>query len=162
MENPNSRKIIIDGQEFELEDVDADNSVHPLDALFDIAPSVIDYPEEDVTQVIDASYDDKDVDLDAELSSIAKIAKDTFFEQKVHISQVEPKYRGEMLNATTNLLNTALQAIKEKAELKKHKDKIVSRQGKLTIANSENTNIIVADRNTLLEQMRKEKKEKGQ
>ena len=91
MENPNNRKIIIDGQEFELESADADASIHPLDALFDIPPSVIDIPEDDATQVVDVSYDEKDVDLDAELSSIAKIAKDTFFEQKVHISQVEPK-----------------------------------------------------------------------
>ena len=161
MEN-NSRKIIIDGQEFEIESTDTTDDTHPLDALFDMPPSIMNQPDDTSEQIVDASYDEKDVDLDSELADIARIAKDTFFENKIHISQVEPKYRGEMLNATTNLLNTALQAIKEKAELKKHKDKIVSRQGRVTIGNSENTNIIVADRNTLLEQMRKEKKEKGQ
>lgn len=159
MAEPQKRTIIIDGQEYEVSDQELDDYEHPLDHLFGIntLATVDDHPPAE--PIVAPTYDDKDIDLDEELSKIAQMATDTFQEQKVLIGQVEPKFRGEMLNATTNVLNVALQAIKEKADLKKHKDKLHSRgQGKVTIGNSETTQIIVADRNSLLEQMKKEKK----
>jgi len=61
-----------------------------------------------------------------------------------------------LLGVANNLLNTTLAAISKKADMKIKKDVVLSRSKKISINNSENTNIIVADRNELLK-LRKQK-----
>ena len=81
-------------------------------------------------------------------------------EQKKTAMRVEPKFRAELLGVANNLLAITLQAISKKADIKAKKDANLARSKRQTlqIGNSENTNIIVADRNELLK-ARKVKKE---
>ncbi len=156
MTNRNPETITIDGEEFTIEESDYNDPRHPIAAMFDIEDvresttpiAVIDDNQE---LVVAAQYDDKDVDIDQELNHIKNIALATFEEQKQLSSQVEPKFKADILASANGLLTTALQAIKEKADMKKAKDKLTKNPG-LKIGNSEVTNVIVADRNELLRQ----------
>lgn len=146
---------MIDGEEFFIEESDYNDPRHPIAAAFDIEdvresnlPSIVtDEPSVAATQ-----YDDKDIDIDQELNNIKNLALATFEEQKLLSSQLEPKFKADMLASANMMLTTALQAVKEKAELKKAKDKLTSKGQSLKIGNSEVTNVIVADRNELLRQ----------
>jgi len=132
---------------------------HPLDTFFNAK-------KHDMEQLVEQPhatceiYDDKDYSLDNELSNLSTLAQKTFEEQKKIAMRVEPKFRAELLGVANNLLAISLQAISKKADMKSKKDAIVARSKRQTlqIGNSENTNIIIADRNELLK-ARKVKKE---
>lgn len=132
---------------------------HPLDSFFNAK-------KHDMEQLVEQPhamceiYDDKDYSLDNELSNLSTLAQKTFEEQKKIAMRVEPKFRAELLGVANNLLAISLQAISKKADIKSKKDAIVARSKRQTlqIGNSENTNIIIADRNELLK-ARKVKKE---
>lgn len=146
--------IVIDGEEFFLEESDYNDERHPLAAVFDIedvreSNAVV---EVTTTSLPAEQYDEKDIDIDGELTHIKNLALTTFEEQKALSSQLEPKFKADVLASANTLLATALQAVKEKADLKKSKDKILAKGQSLKIGNSEVTNVIVADRNELLRQ----------
>lgn len=133
---------------------------HPLDTFFNSNTITFQSDEDDEQPVACELYDDKDNSLDKELSELAKLAQKTFEEQKKTAMRVEPKFRAELLGVANNLLAITLQAISKKADIKAKKDAnlVRSKRQTLQIGNSENTNIIVADRNELLK-ARKVKKE---
>lgn len=153
MEEKPNKRIVIDDEEFFIENM-SEESEYPLDNFFNVnqvdETQHVNVPE---TQTI--TYDEKDNDLDRELSEITMLAKRTFDQQQKVAMTVEPKFRAELLGVANNMLTTALMAISKKVDMKKHKDKLV--KPKLTIGNSETTNIIVADRNEILKQMRGDK-----
>ena len=149
--NPND-----DDENFPMNFNESDFSQNmPLDDFFNVN-NVQEVVENANATVESPIYDEKDLDLDRELSEIAAIAKKTIDAQQRIALSVEPKFRGELLGVANNMLTTALQAIKEKADIKKHKDKLSVGKGGLQIGNSEVTNIIVADRNELLKNRKKE------
>lgn len=132
---------------------------HPLDDFFNAKQIVIN--EEDICENVKSElYDEKDDSIDNELTNLAILAQKTFQEQKKIAMRVEPKFRADLLNAANTLLALSLQAISKKADMKSKKDAIIARSKRQTlqIGNSENTNIILADRNELLK-ARKQKKE---
>ncbi|MCB1711116.1 MAG: hypothetical protein KDH96_01120 [Candidatus Riesia sp.] len=134
---------------------------HPLDTFFNSNTITFQYKEDEEEQQVACDlYDEKDNSLDKELSDLAKLAQKTFEEQKKTAMRVEPKFRAELLGVANNLLAITLQAISKKADIKAKKDANLARSKRQTlqIGNSENTNIIVADRNELLK-ARKVKKE---
>lgn len=148
------RKIV----KYDGDDFSPDFNKHPLDEFFDVDSTLTEFDDEpeEFDSPVSVLYDDKDNDLDSELSELSKLAKHTFEQQQRIALTVEPKYRGELLAVANNMLNTALAAVSKKVDMKKHKDTIHSRGKGVTIGNSENTNIIIADRNELLK-MRKNK-----
>ncbi len=132
---------------------------HPLDDFFNAKQIIIN--EEDICENVKSDlYDEKDDSIDNELTNLAILAQKTFQEQKKIAMRVEPKFRADLLNAANTLLALSLQAISKKADMKSKKDAVIARSKRQTlqIGNSENTNIILADRNELLK-ARKVKKE---
>ena len=143
----------INGEFFDIEETD----VHPIAQMFgirdtqlsDIKPSF-----NDMVPVKPDQYDEKDLELDREFSELSKVARKSFEEQKTLAMTVEPKYRAELLNAANTLLNTALSSIKEKRELKKHKDKLTK-----PVVNVNHANIMIGNRNEVLRERKKQLKD---
>ena len=109
--NPND-----DDENFPMNFNESDFSQNmPLDDFFNVN-NVQEVVENANATVESPIYDEKDLDLDRELSEIAAIAKKTFDAQQRIALSVEPKFRGELLGVANNMLTTALQAIKEKAD----------------------------------------------
>lgn len=147
------KKIVIDNENFFIENF-TETSVNPLDNFFN-ANTIDETQHINIPEAEATAYDDKDNDLDRELSEITLIAKRTFEHQQKIALTVEPKFRAELLGVANNMLSTALMAISKKVDMKKNKDKLVRPKG-LSIGNSENTNIIIADRNELLKRRKEQ------
>lgn len=151
-ENDNE-KVNINGEDFFIEETD----LHPIAQMFGIGDSQLSNVKptfNDTVPVKPEQYDEKDLELDRELSDLTKVARKSFEEQKTLAMTVEPRYRADLLNAANTLLNTALASVKEKRELKKHKDKLTK-----PVVNVNHANIIVGNRNEILRERKKQLKD---
>lgn len=141
---------------------------HQLDALFDVPPgeTVITVPvDEQALQVVDIvseEYDEKDTSIDTELESVRKMAIDAYETQMVAATTAQDgKYTAENADVAARFLSIALDAVKEKSAAKSRKDKLSVDKAKITkpVGSSSpsqvTNNTIVADRNTILEMLRK-------
>jgi len=140
---------------------------HPLEEVFDITPNttMVEYKEVvAVDPVIPADYDEKDKDIEVKLEEIYNMAIEQSENIGDSIGSVEGKYKARMGEVTATMLNVALGAVRERRELKKHKDGMRVEQVGLTYdANGKtvtNNNLIVADRNEILEMLRKKNESK--
>lgn len=128
---------------------------HPLEDVFDIEPGttteIVEYNDGVGEIVAHVEYDPKDTEIEVKLQQIADAAMDGFD------AQVEVAQDGEIRHAARNmevanaLLGTALGAVKELADIKKHKDKIVAATKKAPT--TVNQNLIVATRNEILRKL---------
>jgi hypothetical protein len=165
----NDRRLDLDENDYIIvEQPDVPEGAHPLQVLFDMEdltdPLLTQSNEESQDQppvttsaaslaiqiMEDVGYDKKEVDLDIELDKIKDLALEAFEIQSTLSVGIEPRFRSEAIAASGSFLQTALMAVKEKASIKKNKDK----RSTVNIGNSEQTNIIVADRNELLKKIR--------
>lgn len=134
------------------------NIDHPLDDVFDIEKGSTSLPvverETELTSV--ESYDEKDEEIENQFQEIYDCAMDAFDATTRNVPG-DPKSAGVIGEVSVQYLNTALAAAKEKAELKKHKDKLSN--SKNQSPRTLNQNLIIADRNELLKKIMGENNE---
>ena len=122
---------------------------HPLEEVLDIEENttVVPYKKASTDLVLSEKYDQKDNELDGQFQEVYDAAFEAFENQSEEAELIDPKYKARNAEVAVQYLNTALQAAREKSNLKQHADKIViaSKKGPSTV----NNNLIV-DRNELL------------
>lgn len=132
---------------------------HPMEEVFDISPgtTVVEYKEPEITPVpTSISYDAKDNELDDKLETIYTVAMGSATELSDQIETVEGRYKARMGEVSATMLSVALGAVREKALIKQHKDKLMGKSG--TGPQTINNNLVVADRNELMRMMLASKK----
>ena len=132
---------------------------HPMEEILDIEPctTLAEYQEIEPDQIIaPADYDSKDMEIESKIEDIYTMAMSSVNTMSDEIERVEGKYKARMGEVTATMLNVALSAVREKRELKKHKDgqSIKAAAGPQTV----NNNLVVADRNEILQMLRDKKK----
>lgn len=130
---------------------------HPMEDIFEIesgsteiASVLIDHPH-DIPNAVD--YDDKDNDIEAQIQHIHDVAL-VAFQQQMEFAQLgDPKYAARSMEVATQLLNTGLTALKERAAIKAHKDKL-SNKIKPNQTNITNNTLVVGSRSEILRKLR--------
>ena len=124
---------------------------HPLEDALDIEPctTLTEYVEvvPDVP-IMHVAYDDKDSEIENKIEEVYSAAMNSANVLADEIEQVEGKYKARMGEVSATMLNVALGAIREKRQLKEHKDKSTTASGNGT--KTVNNNLVVADRNEIL------------
>jgi hypothetical protein len=133
---------------------------HPMEDVLDIesGTTITEYKEVlPETPVAMPTYDDKDVEIEAKLEDIYTIAMGSVESMSDQIELVEGKYKARMGEVTATMLNVALSAVREKRELKQHKDKVAVDAASSGTPHTVNNNLVVADRNEILKMLRDKK-----
>lgn len=105
---------------------------HPLEELLDIEGGTTEMIKTEYvpTETIDVStYDDKDMEIEEQFDEIYNLALQGVVDMGDQLEQVEGKYKARMGEVRTSTLQVALNAAREKAALKAHKDKLSGRPG---------------------------------
>lgn len=128
---------------------------HPLEKVFDIEPGTTMVPTVQRTTDLTVvhTYDEKDKEVEGQFQEIYDAAMGAFEQQSLEIDSLEGKYKARGGEVAVQYLNTALEAARSKATQKQHKDKMAVDQGKAG-PKTVNNNLIVADRNDLLRNLR--------
>lgn len=139
---------------------------HPLEKVFDIerGTTIVEREESLPLQLIQhEEYDNKDKELEDQLEEIRSAAMDAFDAQNDVVDTVEGKYVARNAEVAVQFLNTALMAVKEKSNIKIHKDKLVLDKINAGKPSTQNNTVNIFDRNELLRLMRdgEPKKEKN-
>ena len=95
------------------------------------------------------TYDEKDDEIETKLEEIYASAMGGVETVSDEIERVEGKYKARMGEVTAAMLNVALGAVREKRELKKHKDSLIVSAGDAG-PKTVNNNLVVADRNEIM------------
>lgn len=131
---------------------------HPLEQVFDleqnstVKSTIAPTPVETLHAVVTAQYDEKDNSIEAELSTVQAEALAVAAEMKSQMSFADPRGLPRMGEVAIQALNTALDAIKQKADIKKHKDKLAASSGIDSISNVTNNTLII-DRSAMLDRI---------
>jgi len=130
---------------------------HPMEGILNIeqGTTMIEQTQSSTQLVQHEDYDNKDVELEDQFQEVYDAAFDAFEAQNGEAELVEGKYKARNAEVAANFLTTALNAAKEKADMKKHKDKLSASSGG---AQTVNNNIII-DRNELLKALLGEEKD---
>lgn len=127
---------------------------HPLETMFDIEPgtTMVEYrevlPEKPVEM---PNYDQKDDEIELKLEEIYGVAMGQVALVADEMERVEGKYKARIGEVTATMLNVALGAVREKRQMKEHKDKLSPIRNTIGDHNTiTNNNVVVADRNELL------------
>jgi len=130
---------------------------HPMENELglDFGTTIMEYKEIIPEIPVDMpQYDEKDDEIELKLEEIYGLALGTMSMVSDEIERVEGRYKSGLAETSTQLLNVALGAVREKSLLKQHKDKLVVANNKLTQKglgnNVTNNNLIVANRNEIL------------
>lgn len=105
---------------------------HPLEKVFDIeeGSTAVLAPESRDTQLVEApTYDRKDTEIEENFQEIYDKAMDAFDDMQTAVEGVEGKYKARASEVSVQMLNAALNAAKEKARLKEHKDNLKLKSG---------------------------------
>jgi len=121
----------------------------PLEETFEVEPyvtqgDIMEYDEKD--NIVGESYDEKDKSLDEEFNNVYVKALDAYSSLSEELEFVEGKYKARVGEVSNQFLNTALNAAKEKANLKGHKDNLVMKETNKTT----NNNLFVGNHEELL------------
>lgn len=121
--------------------------LHPLEQVFDIEENttVVPYTERKTDLVRHEPYDEKDDELEEQLQELYDVALEAFEMQQEESDVIDPKYRARNAEVAVQYLKTALEAVREKRQLKEHKDKIVTKQTAGTV----NNNLVVSHNDLL-------------
>jgi hypothetical protein len=125
---------------------------HPLEEVFDIEnnSTVVEYSETLPTPPVDAPiYDEKDNEIDLQFEEVYVSAMNKVIGISDEIERVEGKYKARLGEVTATMLTVALNAAKEKRELKQHKDKLLL-QKQVSGPSTVNNNLVITDRNEIL------------
>jgi len=98
------------------------------------------------------TYDDKDTEVDTQYQEIYDVAMSQVSAISDEMARVEGRHKARIGEVTATMLNVALSAAREKAQLKMHKDKLSSRAPDATgmPQGSGKADVIIADRNEIL------------
>lgn len=130
---------------------------HPMEDILDITPctTIVEYKEVEPSPVVPMpTYDAKDDEIEGKLEEIYAVAMGNVETIGDEMERVEGKYKARIGEVTATMLNVALGAVREKAALKMHKDKLLPVTpggGPQTV----NNNLVVADRNEILQMLMK-------
>lgn len=127
---------------------------HPLEKVFGIESATTMFPtiERTTQSVVVPSYDDKDKEVEGQFNEVYDAAMGAFETQSQETELVEGKYKARSGEVAVQFLNTALEAAKSKSQQKQHKDKLSTITNKAP--GTVNNNLIVADREDLLKNLR--------
>lgn len=126
---------------------------HPLEDEFDIedCTTVAEVSEVIPSDVVESvGYDEKDNEIEEKLEEIYAVAMGQVNMIADEMDRVEGKYKARVGEVTATMLNVALGAVREKSQLKQHKDKLGVTARAAGTPNTLNQNLIVADRNEIL------------
>ena len=125
---------------------------HPLEEVFDIdaGTTIVEYHEVVPAVIVHMpTYDEKDDEIEGQYEEIYTIAMSQVADIGDELGRVEGKYKARIGEVTATMLNVALSAVREKAQLKMHKDKLTPMSGSGPNTANNNSNI-TADRNELI------------
>lgn len=107
------------------------------------------------------AYDDKDVSIEEKIEEVYAMAMSNAEVLSDEIERVEGKYKARMGEVAATMMNVALGAIREQSSIKQHKDKLKPGSGSVNGSNNTitNNNLVVANRNEILELLKKGKTE---
>jgi len=125
---------------------------HPMEEVLDLDPgtTIVEYKEVIVEDPVEhVRYDEKDGEIETKIEEIYTAAMANVTTMSDQLERVEGKYKARMGEVSATMLSVALGAVREKRELKQHKDKLSASQvaAAKTVTNN---NLIVADRNEIL------------
>ena len=128
---------------------------HPLEVIFDIesGTTIVEYKEVVPDEVIPMpNYDAKDDEIEEKLEEIYAVAMANVAEIGDEMGKVEGRFKARIGEVSATMLTVALGAVREKASLKAHKDKMYG--GRVAGPGTVNNNLnITADRNEILKVM---------
>jgi hypothetical protein len=127
---------------------------HPLEKVFGIEQGTTMLPTVQRTTELAVvhTYDEKDKEVEGQFQEVYDAAMGAFETQSQETELVEGKYKARSGEVAVQFLNTALAAAQSKSTLKQHKDKLSTVVNKAP--GTVNNNLIVADRNDLLRNLR--------
>lgn len=126
---------------------------HPLEDALGIEPcsTIVEYQEFIPADVVEMpNYDEKDNEIEDKLEEIYTLAIGNVSAISDEMDRVEGKYKARIGEVTATMLNVALGAVKQKADLKAHKDKMSADSKSAGTPHTVNQNLVVADRNEIL------------
>lgn len=133
-------------------------SEHPLEEMLDIESGTTEmvkteYQPADTVDI--STYDDKDNEIEDQFDEIYNLALSSVTDIIDQTEQVEGKYKARMHEVAASTLQVALNAAKEKAGFKQHKDKLYGKNG-TTVSGDVNhtTNNIVITQAELAKQLK--------
>jgi hypothetical protein len=143
---------------------------HPLEEVFDLdSGSTYDLVEVEDNYMsvneeqVNKEYEDdtEDKEINEKIETIYSAAMDAYENQTAMVEIMEPRYAARNAEVAANYLNTALNAValKSKNKIEKRKTKSFIPFGGNTITNS---NVVVSDRNSILEMIRKKNELKNE
>lgn len=128
-------------------------TTHPLEEYFDIeegSTEIVEYERE--TELVESEdYDEKDNEIEENYQEIYDRAMEGYDVLADEIEECDPKYKARIGEVSLQHLNVALNAAKNKAHMKEHKDKLKAKErsgGNKTVNNT-----LIVDRNTLLKEI---------
>ena len=137
--------------------MDKKEMVHPLEQFFNIEPAVLQQPDpgyqmvevEKQSAVPEVVKDEEDVKIDKKIDDIYDAAMSAFQLQSAYTEIVEPRYAARNAEVAANYLNIALNAATSRARVKTDRQN----RGQFVPYNGgkNTTNVIVTDRNTILQ-----------
>lgn len=125
---------------------------HPLELVFDIesGTTVTEYKEVVPDEVVQMpNYDEKDNEIEGKLEEIYAVAMANVAEIGDEMGRVEGRFKARIGEVSATMLSVALDAVRQKATLKAHKDKMTVSPGGVAGSADENGNVR-ADRNEIL------------
>lgn len=135
---------------------------HPMELVLDIEPgtTLVEYKEVVPAEVVEmVNYDSKDKEIEAQYDEVYNIAINNVTQIADEMDRVEGKFKARIGEVTATMLNVALTAARDKANLKAHKDKTQPVSGAGSGGTVTNNNLIVADRNEIIRMMMDAKKQ---
>lgn len=124
---------------------------HPLEEILNIesGTTVAEHTMQSTELVVIEGYDEKDRELEDQFQEIADAALSMYEDMAEDITSIEPKYRSRSQEVALMYLSTALSSIRDKAGMKKHKDKLQVQTKAAATPGTLNQTMIM-DRNELL------------
>ena len=131
---------------------DAEKEIsHPLEEVFELEENttVVPYREVKTDLVPYEPFDVKDEELESQLQDLYDMALEAFENQQAESDTMESRFKARNAEVAAQYLKTALEAVREKRELKQHKDRIVSKKD-----SGATNNLILTDRNEIIKLLR--------
>jgi len=126
---------------------------HPLETILDIetGTTLVEFQEVVAEEPVKpANYDEKDTEIEGQLEEIYAVAMTQVQNISDEMDRVEGRHKARIGEVTATMLNVALAAVREKASVKMHKDKLTPAKGQQTVNGNVTNNLIVADRNEIM------------
>lgn len=126
---------------------------HPMEEVLDLEPgtTIVEYKEALPAEVVKMpDYDQKDDEIEGKLEEIYTLAIGNVETVADEMERVEGKYKARIGEVTAAMLNVALGAVREKRELKMHKDKVAIDTANTGTPKTVNNNLVVGDFNEVL------------